>query len=54
MNMEPGYYWVRIYSEWIPAEYCATGVWHVLGYDDTEVEAAALQIGPKLKPPADL
>lgn len=47
-----GYYWVRYYYSWVPAEYYSTiGTWSLLGYEDWVCEGDLDEIGEKMESP---
>lgn len=46
-----GYYWIRYFDEWMPAEW-AEGVWWVIGGDEAVSENDIDEVGAHLPTPA--
>ena len=48
---EAGYYWVKFYSHWQPAEFNMNGYWYFTGYNKSYNESEINKIGDKIEIP---
>ena len=58
MKREDGFYWVKLYGRWQPAEYRGdsglyTPYWQVIGFDEEFFDRDFDEIGAKIEKPED-